>query len=707
LSVIYPNFSKCEMKYSKYLLLLSIAILFAQFLFAQDPTITSFTPTYLISNSAGNYQVIITGTNFVGVTDLTFGGVEVASGSYNVVNSTTISAFVTNVKSGDVVVTTSDGIASLGGFAYCTNSSGNSIISSSGEPSCIGTSTLKVLGAASSSGIMWYFGDRLVQSSQDTTYTPLSYGNYFALVVSDTGCTASNSGIAVTQPAASVILTGDPNYVAGRTFSFIAIPTFGGTSPTYSFAVNNNPVQNSSSNIYKTGTLNINDKISCTLTSNYPCGSVLTALSNTITMTTGIGVITTVAGGGTDTTDNGIPATKAAFYQPQGLFVDKGDNIYIADANGYRVRKVDTSGIITTIAGNGQGGPIGGGGGDGGLATAATLGIPDGVYVDTTGNVYIATFLEYRIRKVNTNGIITTFAGNGNQGYSGDGGQATSASIGWMQGIGGDDSGNIYLPDIFNAVVRKINKEGIISTIAGTAVEGYSGDNGLATEAELGEPNSVSLDRAGNIYIGDDYPNNVVRKINTSGIITTVAGSGNTNDSYFSGEDSGDGGPATAAFFNDIECAFADSSGNIYIADESPNPTGNNKIRKVSISDTISSVAGIGFRGFSRDTIFSTNSELNSPETVITDKYGDIYVADWGNARIRKITIPAYTIKAGNWSDPTVWSKGKVPDAFTQVTIDNPVTIDIHASAYSIFLQKSNLLTIKSNASLNIIGHYP
>jgi len=518
--------------------------------------------------------------------------------------------------------------------------------------------------------------------------------------VKDFNCTVVTPTISLTSNLNSAIYS-------GHKVTFTATSTNGGTNPIYLFKVNSDTVQNSSSNTYTTSTLNNGDEISCTLISNAPCATSSIVTSNILSANAGI--ITTIAGGGTDTTSNGILATKAAFSQTTGVFVDKKGNVYIASQGGGQfsgrseIRKVNTAGIITTIAGTGQPGY----GGDGGPATAAQINNPYGIYADAIGNVYIGDENNFRIRKVDTAGIITTIAGNGTLGYSGDGGQATAAVIGYAQGITGDTAGNIYFIDIIYGVVRKINKEGIISTIGGngTNTNMYIGDGGLATAAQLGSLTSVSLDGEGNIYIGEDYPN-IVTKINKSGIINLVVGV-NSNASYPAGPtgDSGDGGPATVALFNDLECAFADSAGNIFIADENPNSTGNNKIRKVNTSGIISTIAGNGTLGFSGDSSFATNAQLNTPWAVITDQYGNIYIADLGNGRIRKVTIPTYTVKAGNWSDPTVWSKGTVPDAFTQVTINNSITVDINASAYSVNLQNNNLLKINPGLNLNIIGH--
>ena len=258
------------------------------------------------------------------------------------------------------------------------------------------------------------------------------------------------------------------------------------------------------------------------------------------------GIITTVAGqqslGGSYSGDGGA-ATNAALYYPTGLTLDGQGNLYIADARNNVVREVHTNGIITTVAGNySLGGEYSG---DGGAATNAALNYPYAVGMDTAGNLYIAENGNNVVRKVDTNGIITTVAGNQSLGggYSGDGGAATNAALSGPDGVAFDGAGNLYISESGNNVVRKVTAAGIISTVAGnhSLGGGYSGDGGAATNAALSNPNDVVADGAGNLYI-PDYYNNVVRKVNTAGIISTVAGNHSRGAGY-----SGDGGAATNA----------------------------------------------------------------------------------------------------------------------------------------------------------------
>ena len=315
--------------------------------------------------------------------------------------------------------------------------------------------------------------------------------------------------------------------------------------------------------------------------------------------------ISTVAGNGIAgySGDNG-PATSAELSFPWGIAFDASGNFYFADNSGQRIRKVSTDGTITTVAGNG----IAGYSGDNGAATSAQISGPTGVAVDASGNLYIADTYNAKVRKVTTSGIITTIAGpwleplgvavdsagnlyvsdyftqvwkvstsgavttvagNGTQGYSGDGGPATSAALNGPWGVAVDSSGNLYIADQNNYRIRKVSTSGIITTVAGNGNGGYSGDGGPATSAMVYNPQGVAVDAAGNLYICD-VSNLRIRKVSTSGTITTVAGNG-------SGGYSGDGGAATSSSLSGPRGAAFDAAGNLFIAD-----SGNNRIRKVT-----------------------------------------------------------------------------------------------------------------------------
>lgn len=290
-----------------------------------------------------------------------------------------------------------------------------------------------------------------------------------------------------------------------------------------------------------------------------PAGNVYISdeSNNRIRKVSTSGIIKTIAGNGVaGYSGDGGQATAAAINGPDGLRLDPAGNLYIADANNERVRKVNTSGVISTLAGTG----VGGYSGDGGQGSAAQLSFPTDVAADAAGNVYIADFSNNRIRKVTPAGIITTFAGNGVGGFSGDGGQATAAETGGPYGVRVDAANNVYIAEWTNQRIRKITTAGIISTVAGKGISGFSGDGGQATAAEISGPVALTFDAAGNFYIAD-YLNNRIRKVTVAGVITTYAGNG-------VGGYSGDGGPATAAEMEEpIDVEMNKTTGCLYEAD--------------------------------------------------------------------------------------------------------------------------------------------
>ncbi len=289
------------------------------------------------------------------------------------------------------------------------------------------------------------------------------------------------------------------------------------------------------------------------------------------------GIITTFAGTGVSGfSGDGGAATAAQLMGPAGVYADNSGNIYIADQDNQRVRMVNTSGIISTIAGTG----VGGYSGDGGLATAAQFWAPTGIAKDASGNIYIADFGARVVRKINTSGIISTFAGTGVSGNSGDGGPATSAEMTFPYWIAFDASDNLFISDVQANCVRKVNTSGIISTVAGTGVSGFSGDGGPATAAQLYNNGGIAINTNGDMYICDQF-NNRVRKVDASGMITTIAGTGNAGFA-------GNNGPAVLAEV-DIPTGIVLRSGYIYFTDE-----GNSRIRKICISGppAVSAITG-------------------------------------------------------------------------------------------------------------------
>ena len=331
------------------------------------------------------------------------------------------------------------------------------------------------------------------------------------------------------------------------------------------------------------------------------------------------GTITTVAGTGElRFSGDGGPATQAELNSPYGVAVDGVGNLYFADSSNHRIRKVDSTGTITTVAGTEEFGFSG----DGGPATQAWFSSPDGVAVDRAGNLYIAHRNNHRILKVDSTGTITTIAGTGKSDFSGDGGPATQATLSWPEGVALDGAGNLYIADMNNHRIRKIDSTGMITTVAGTGGLGFSGDGGPASQAQINSPTGVAVDGAGNLYIADTG-NHRLRKVDSTGMITTVAGTGGLGFS-------GDGGPASQAQINSPEGVAVDGAGNLYIADRG------NRIRKVDSTGTITTLAGTGERGFSGDGGPASQAQINTPTGVAVDGAGNLYIADRGN-RIRKV----------------------------------------------------------------------
>jgi sugar lactone lactonase YvrE len=400
-------------------------------------------------------------------------------------------------------------------------------------------------------------------------------------------------------------------------------------------------------------------------------------------------IISTLAGNGTAnfSGDSGL-AKNASLNNPRGVAIDGFNQIFIGDYLNNRVRRVDTNGIITTFAGIGTNGFSG----DGGAATSAKMYYPFGLSMSPSSSLFIATYGNNRIRKVDPSGIISSVAGSGSYGFSGDGGPALSANFYYPTGVSVDSAGNIYIVDAYNNRIRKVNSNGIVTTIAGNGSTTFSGDGGAATNAGLSLSAfslGVYADTLGNILLSDKSHHRI-RKIDTNGIISTIAGNG-------VGGFTGDNIPATSSELKSPDGLVSDSAGNIYFADSS-----NYRIRMIDTNGIISTVGGNGVSGYTGDGSISTRANISIPSGIALDTSGNIVFSDVGNNRIRVISnygMPTLPFNNLNTNDSGAYQV-IVSDSTGSVT-SSVVTLSVVDSAPLFTIQPTNRIALAYSNYVN------
>jgi sugar lactone lactonase YvrE len=366
---------------------------------------------------------------------------------------------------------------------------------------------------------------------------------------------------------------------------------------------------------------------------NYPSGLAVDSAGNvyvadtssdTIRKVTAGGVVTTLAGlagsnGSSDGTGNA-----ARFRNPSGVAVDGAGNVYVADRDNETIRKVTPGGVVTTLAGNAAivnqwGSPIGGYAD--GTGSAARFNWPSGVAVDSAGNVYVADTGSFTIRKVAPGGVVTTLAGLAGSQGSADG-TGSAAQFNGPHGVAVDSATNLYVADTYNCTIRKVTSSGVVTTLAGLAGS-YGTNDGMGSAAQFNSPSGVAVDSAGNVYVADTG-NHTIRKVTPGGVVTTLAGR--------MGSQGSTDGTGSAAQFNSPSGVAVDNAGNLYVAD-----TGNHTIRRVTPSGVVTTLAGLAGNWGSADGTDSA-AQFNNPSGLALDGAGNVYVADFYNCTIRKVT---------------------------------------------------------------------
>ncbi len=378
---------------------------------------------------------------------------------------------------------------------------------------------------------------------------------------------------------------------------------------------------------------------------------------------------------------DGPSAQESRLYYPRGIAIDGAGNTYVADGRNHRVRKIDLSGAVTTIAGTGEQGY----GGDGGPALAAMLNWPSDVHVGGAGHIYVSESSNHTVRRIDSQGIIETIAGTGSPGYSGDGGPAEQAQLASPRAILVTAAGELFIAETANDRIRKVDVAGVISTFAGTGTAFARRNGGSAALAQFGYPFGIAADANGNVYVADS---NQIRKIGSDGMISAVAGTGTYGFS-------GDGGPAIEAQLGSPGALAVDIAGNLYVGGS------DDRVRRIDGAGIITTIAGTGESGFAGDGGPATAAQLNDPRAIAVDSLGNVYIADYFNHRVRRVDalgvittfagsgVPDRTSEYGyvlatgeSESDYSPQPDGSAPAAQTRLTTPFGLGVDADNNVY-------------------------
>ncbi len=384
---------------------------------------------------------------------------------------------------------------------------------------------------------------------------------------------------------------------------------------------------------------------------------------------------------------DGKPATSVVLTLVDGVTVDREGNIFLSHRSKNRIRKVTPDGIITTIAGNG----IAGFSGDGGLAVEAALNFPAGLAVDDELNLYVADRNNHRIRKVSPDGIITTVAGTGVLGFGGDGGPALTASLRFPSDVEIGPKGDLYFSDRSNHRIRKVDQNGNITTIAGVGLEGFGGDFGLAKNALLKFPFGISLDRQGNLYIAD-RGNNRIRKVDTRGFISTIAG-----DSLHSfGGDYGPASYSNLAYPTDV---VVDGEDNVYIADRN-----NNRIRKIDSQGVITTFMGTGKTDYNGDNEIAPDTNLHLPFALAIHPDLKLLVVDRTHFRVRSVGLKNYSVTTVAGNGESLFKGDGGPGRGATLNTPSGIVIDSHDNILFADLQHHKIRKLAPDGIITTIA---